>query len=155
MSLSFNLHLMRCKMSQNSFCLMPQREVLLVGCWELGEKVKCAMWVVVKHFEKFRKLFAGQLKCVNVLLRMSPECCIYSWRGYFLWVGGKLCLLGIAVYIYKKKKNICIKNFKMPHQKTKKTWKGSFQGKVQRYFHKTGAHFDFEARWNRKEKILK
>jgi hypothetical protein len=32
-------------------------------------------------------------------------------------VGKKLWLLGIGVYIKKKKKNICIKILKMPHQK--------------------------------------
>ncbi len=117
MSLSFNLHLMPCKMSQYSFCLMPQLEVLLVGCWELGEIVKCAMWVVVKHFEKFPRLFAGQLIRVIVLAHMSPEWCIHSSKGYFFWVGGTLCLLGIGVYIKEKKKNICIKILKMPHQK--------------------------------------
>jgi hypothetical protein len=45
MYLSFNLHLMPCKMSQYSFCLMPQLEVLLVGCWELGvSSVQCGWW---------------------------------------------------------------------------------------------------------------
>jgi len=155
MSSSFNLHLMPCKMSQYSFCLMPQLEVLLVGCWELGENVKCAMWVVVNHFEKFPTLFAGQLICVNVLPQMSPEWCIYSWRGYSLVVGGKLCLLGIGVYKKRKKKSICIKNLQMPDQKIIFFWKGSFQGKVQRYFHKTGTCFEFAARWSREEKILK
>jgi hypothetical protein len=78
------------------------------------------MWVVVKHFEKFPRLFAGQLICGNVLPHMSPEWCIYSSKGCFLFVGGTLCLLCIGVYIKKKKKNICIKNLKMPHQRKKK-----------------------------------
>jgi hypothetical protein len=80
---------------------MSHLEVLLVGCWELGENVNCAMWVVVKHFEKFPRLFAGQLICVNVLPPLSPEWCIYSWKGYFLRMEVKLCLL--EVYIYKKR----------------------------------------------------
>ncbi len=53
-----------------------------------GENVKCAMWVVVKHFEKFPRLFAGQLICVNVLPHMSPEWCMYSQRAAFYeWEG--------------------------------------------------------------------
>jgi len=117
--LEFYLHLMPCKMSQYSFCLMPQLEVLLVGCWDLGENVKCPMWVVVKCFEKFPRLFAGQLICVNVLPQMSPEWCIYSWRGYFLWVGGKLCLLGIGVYNKERKRAFALKFCKCLVEKKK------------------------------------
>jgi hypothetical protein len=155
MSSSFNLHLMPCKMSQYSFCLMPQLEVLLVGCWELGENVKCAMWVVVNHFEKFPTLFAGQLICVNVLPQMSPEWCIYSWRGYFLGVGGKLCILCIGIYKKERKRAFALKICKSLVEILFYFWKGSFQGKVQRYFHKTGALSAFVARWMKKRQILK
>jgi hypothetical protein len=67
------------------------------------------MWVVVKHFEKFPRLFAGQLICVNVLPQMSLEWSIYSWRGYSLVVGGKLCLLGICVYKKERKRAFALK----------------------------------------------
>jgi hypothetical protein len=56
-------------------------QVLLVGSWELGQNVKCAMWVVRKHFEKFRSLFAQQLIGMNILPPERPEWYIYSWRG--------------------------------------------------------------------------
>jgi hypothetical protein len=90
MSLSCNLHLMPCQMSQYSFCVVPGLQVLLVGCWELGEDVKCATWVVVKHFEKFPGLIAQQLTGVNIRPQKRPEWYIYSWRRQSLGVGGKL-----------------------------------------------------------------
>ncbi len=113
------------------------------------------MWVVVKHFEKFPRLFAGQLICVNVLPQMSPEWCIYSWRGYFLPVGGKLCLLCIGVYKKEIKRAFALKICKCLIKNNFFFWKGSFQGKVQRYFHKTGALSAFVARWLKKREILK
>jgi hypothetical protein len=85
------------------------------------------MWVVVKHFEEFPRLFAGKLICVNVLPQMSLEWSIYSSRGYSLVVGGKLCLLGIGVYKKRKKKSICIKNLQMPDPKKKKIEKALFK----------------------------
>ncbi len=81
MSLSFNLHLMQCKLCQYSFCLVPGLQELLVGCWELGDNVKFATWVVVKHFEKFPGLFAQQLTGVNILPQKCPEWYIYSGMG--------------------------------------------------------------------------
>jgi hypothetical protein len=69
-------HSMQCKMCQYSFYLVRGLQVLLVGCgdlgqnvnqvllagcWECGQNVKCAMWVVIKHFEKFPSLFARHL----------------------------------------------------------------------------------------------
>jgi hypothetical protein len=46
MWLHFNLQLIPCKMCQYSFCLVPGLQVLLVGCWELGDNVKYYWWVV-------------------------------------------------------------------------------------------------------------
>jgi hypothetical protein len=61
-------------------------------------------------------------------------------------VGRKLRLLGIGVYIKKKKKNICIKNLKTPHQKIKKQLEKALFKEKFKYFHKTGAHLNFAAR---------
>jgi hypothetical protein len=53
-------------------------QVLLVGSSELGQNVRCAMWVVIKHFDKFPSLFAQQLRGVNILPPERPESYIYS-----------------------------------------------------------------------------
>jgi hypothetical protein len=79
-----SFHLMQWKICQYSVCLAPGLDVFLVSCWELGEKVRCPMWVFMKHFEKFPRV-------VESLVRKSGVQCGFLWstlRSFLVYLHG-------------------------------------------------------------------